>query len=391
MKKRVYADNAATTRLSRPALDAMMPYLTSEYGNPSALHTMGREAKLALERARNQTAGVLGAVPEEIYFTSGGTEADNWAVKAAAELGKNKGRHIISTQIEHHAILNPLLSLEAQGFEVTYLGVDAQGRISLKALRDAIRKDTILISVMAANNEIGTIQPIAKIGKLAKEHKILFHIDAVQAIGHIPLDIQSAGSDMLSLAAHKFGGPKGVGALYVRKGISLPSQIQGGGQERNLRSGTENVAGIVGMAAALESMNARMGPHMEKVLLLRNRLIEGLLRIPNARLTGDPLNRLPGNASFLFEGVEGESMVMMLDLHGICASSGSACASNGHESSHVLKAIGIPRQLSHSSLRLSLNEDNTDEDVDHILEVLPSVVARLRAMSPVWNGSRENY
>ncbi len=391
MKKRVYADNAATTRLSRPALDAMMPYLTSEYGNPSALHTMGREAKLALERARNQTASVLGAVPEEIYFTSGGTEADNWAVKAAAELGKNKGRHIISTQIEHHAILNPLLCLEAQGFEVTYLGVDAQGRISLKALRDAIRKDTILISVMAANNEIGTIQPIAKIGKLAKEHKILFHVDAVQAIGHIPLDIQSAGIDMLSLAAHKFGGPKGAGALYVRKGISLPSQIQGGGQERNLRSGTENVAGIVGMAAALEYRNARMGSHMEKVLLLRNRLIEGLLRIPNARLTGDLLNRLPGIASFLFEGVEGESMVMMLDLHGICASSGSACASNGHESSHVLKAIGIPRQLSHSSLRLSLNEDNTDEDVDHILEVLPSVVARLRAMSPVWNGSRENY
>ena len=391
MKKRVYADNAATTKLSRPALDAMMPYLTSEYGNPSALHTMGREAKQALERARNQTASALGAVPEEIYVTSGGTEADNWDGKAAAELGKNKGRHIISTQIEHHAILNPLLSLEAQGYEVTYLGVDAQGRISLKALRDAIRKDTILISVMAANNEIGTIQPIAKIGKLAKEHKILFHVDAVQAIGHIPLDIQSAGIDMLSLAAHKFGGPKGAGALYVRKGISLPPQIQGGGQERNLRSGTENVAGIVGMAAALEYRNARMGSHMEKVLLLRNRLIEGLLRIPNARLTGDLLNRLPGNASFLFEGVEGESMVMMLDLHGICASSGSACASNSHASSHVLKAIGIPRQLSHSSLRLSLNEDNTDEDVDHILEVLPSVIARLRAISPVWKGNIENY
>lgn len=391
MKKRVYADNAATTRLSKPAFEAMMPFLTDEYGNPSAMHSLGREAKLALERSRAKTAGALGVEPEEICFTSGGTEADNWAVKAAAELGKHKGRHIISTRIEHHAILNPLQILEAQGFEVTYLDVDALGRISLKELRDAIRKETILISVMAANNEIGTIQPIAKIGKLAKEHKVLFHMDAVQAIGHIPLNIRGAGIDMLSLAAHKFGGPKGVGALYVRKGISLPSQIQGGGQERNLRSGTENVAGIVGLAAALEHMNANMSSYMEKVLRLRNRLIEGVLRIPNAKLTGDPINRLPGNASFLFEGAEGESLVMMLDFYGICASSGSACSSNSHASSHVLEAIGIPRQVAHSSLRLSLNEDNTEEDVDYILGILPTVVARLRAMYPVWNGNHENY
>lgn len=385
MIKKVYADNAATTRLCKTALDAMLPYLTNEYGNPSALHTLGRYAKKAVEDARETTARSIGARPEELYFTSGGTEADNWAIQGAAELGKNTGRHILTTRIEHHAVLHPLSRLEKQGFEVTYLDVDPLGQIVLHDLEKAIRDDTVLITVMAANNEIGTILPIAEIGHLAKEKGILFHTDAVQAIGHIPIDVEAMGIDLLSLAGHKFGGPKGVGALYIRHGIRLPSYILGGGQERDLRSGTENVAGIVGLAAALETSVTNMRINTDKVSLLRNRLIEGLLEIPGSRLTGDPVRRLPGNASFIFEGAEGESMIMMLDLNGICASSGSACSSNSHESSHVLRAIGIPQPLAHSSLRLSLNEDNTIEDIDTILEKLPLILTRLRAISPVWD------
>jgi len=386
MMKKVYADNAATTRLCKPALDAMLPYLTNEYGNPSALHALGRYAKKAVEDARETTARSIGARPEELYFTSGGTEADNWAIQGAAELGKNTGRHILSTKIEHHAVLHPLRRLEKQGYEVTYLDVDPLGQIDLNALEKAIRDDTFLITVMAANNEIGTILPIAEIGHLAKEKGILFHTDAVQAIGHLPIDVEAMDIDLLSLAGHKFGGPKGVGALYIRQGIRLPSYIQGGGQERDLRSGTENVAGIVGLAAALATSVTNMKINTDKVSFLRNRLIEGLLEIPGSRLTGDPVQRLPGNASFIFEGAEGESMIMMLDLNGICASSGSACSSNSHESSHVLRAIGIPQPLAHSSLRLSLNEENTIEDIDTILEKLPLILTRLRAISPVWGG-----
>jgi len=305
MMKKVYADNAATTRLCKPALDAMLPYLTNEYGNPSALHALGRYAKKAVEDARETTARSIGARPEELYFTSGGTEADNWAIQGAAELGKNTGRHILSTKIEHHAVLHPLRRLEKQGYEVTYLDVDPLGQIDLNALEKAIRDDTFLITVMAANNEIGTILPIAEIGHLAKEKGILFHTDAVQAIGHLPIDVEAMDIDLLSLAGHKFGGPKGVGALYIRQGIRLPSYIQGGGQERDLRSGTENVAGIVGLAAALATSVTNMKINTDKVSFLRNRLIEGLLEIPGSRLTGDPVQRLPGNASFIFEGAEG--------------------------------------------------------------------------------------
>lgn len=384
MTKTVYADNAATTFLSKRALEAMMPYLTDQPGNASTIYAYGRGAKRAVEEARAKVASAISAKPEEIYFTSGGTESDNWAIKGVAELLKNKGRHIISTEIEHHAVLDTLRYLEKQGCEVTYLKVDRNGFISLDDLRKAIRPDTILITVMTANNEIGTILPVAEIGAIARESNVLFHTDAVQAVGHIPVNVAKMNIDLLSLAAHKFRGPKGAGALFVKKGLRLPALLHGGGQERGVRSGTENVPGIVGLGAAIEDAASHMEDNMRRVSALRDRLIDGLLRIPYTRLTGDPVNRLPGTASFVFECVEGESMVLLLDQNGICASSGSACSSGSLDPSHVLTAIGLPHEIAHGSLRLSLNEDSTDEDVDIILEKVPQIVERLRAMSPLW-------
>ena len=384
MSKIVYADNAATTFLSEHALDIMMPFLTSQPGNASTVYAYGRAAKRAVEDARMKVATAIGAKPEEIYFTSGGTEADNWAIKGAAELRKNKGKHIISTEIEHHAVQHTLQYLEKQGYEVTWLKPDACGNVSPDAVRAAIRDDTILITIMTANNEIGTILPIAEIGAIARDKGILFHTDAVQAVGHIPMNVAEMSVDLLSLAAHKFKGPKGIGALYVRKGLRLPALLHGGGQERGVRSGTENVAGIVGLGAAIEEATAHLDVSMKRVSAMRDRLIEGLLKIPYTRLTGDRRNRLPGTASFVFECVEGESMVLLLDQNGICGSSGSACSSGSLDPSHVLMAIGLPHEVAHGSLRLSLNEDNTDEDIDIMIEKIPPIIERLRAMSPLW-------
>lgn len=384
MIRTVYADNAATTSLSKRALEEMMPYLTNEYGNPSSVHSLGRSAKKALENSRAKIASALGCRPDEIFFTGGGTEADNWAIRSVAFMKKNKGKHIISSPLEHHAVLHTLKSLEKAGYEVTYLGVDSAGNISLEELKNAIRDDTILISVITANNEIGTIMPVAEIGAIAREKGIIFHTDAVQAVGHIPINTAEMNIDLLSLSGHKFKGPKGVGALFVKKGLRLPSNMYGGAQERGLRSGTENVAGIVGMAAALDEAVANMDKNIKKVSAMRDRLIEGLLKIPYSRLTGDPVNRLPGTASFVFECIEGESMVLLLDQAGICASSGSACSSGSLDPSHVLLAIGLPHEIAHGSLRLSLNEDNTEEDINYILEKLPPIISRLRDMSPLW-------
>jgi cysteine desulfurase len=390
MIKTVYADNAATTALSKTALDAMLPYLTEQYGNPSSIYKYGRDSKKAIENARQKIAQAIGALPEEIYFTGGGSESDNWAIKSASEAKKKKGKHIISTAIEHHAVLHTLKYMEKQGYEVSYLPVDKYGQISLDELRKAIREDTVLITVMTANNEIGTILPIAEIGAIAKEAGVLFHTDAVQAVGHIPVNVREINADLLSLAAHKFGGPKGIGVLFIRKGLRLPPLIHGGGQERGIRAGTENVAGIVGMAAALEEAVTHLDENMTKVSALRDRLIEGILKIPYTRLTGDPKNRLPGTASFVFECVEGESMVLLLDNNGICASSGSACSSGSLDPSHVLLSIGLPHEIAHGSLRLSLNETNTDEDVDYLLSVIPEIITKLRNMSPLWEDKLKN-
>ena len=382
-KKRIYMDNAATSIPSKKALEAMLPFLTGEYGNPSSVHSPGQQAKQVVEDARRMTAEAIGALPAEIYFTSGGTESDNWAIRSAAELRKEKGKHIISSPIEHPAVLDTLKYLEKNGHEVTYLSTDGHGNISLDELRDAIRDDTILITIMTANNEIGTILPVREIGKIAKEKGILFHTDAVQAAGHIPIDVKELNVDMLTLSGHKFGAVKGVGALYVRKGIKLPPLIRGGGQERRRRSGTENVPGIVSLAFALDEAVKRLP--LTRVAKMRDRLIKELLKIPRSRLTGDPVNRLPGIASFVFECVEGESMLLLLDQQGICGSSGSACSSGSLDPSHVLLAIGLPHEIAHGSLRLSLSEENTDEEVDIVLKELPPIVARLRKMSPLWD------
>ena len=378
MSRFLYADHAATTALSPRALEAMTPYFRDAYGNPSSLYTFGQQAKSDLDAARAEVARCLNAKPEEIFFTSGGTESDNWALKAVAELRGGKGRHIITSAIEHHAILHTLEHLEkALGFSVTYLPVDSLGRVDPQAVKAAIRPDTILITVMAANNEIGTIEPIAEIGAIAREAGVLFHTDAVQAVGHIPVDVSAWNCDMLSLSGHKFHGPRGVGALYVRRGLRLPPLIHGGGQEKGRRSGTENVAGAVGLARSV-LLAAR-----------RDRLIEGLTRLPCSRLTGDPVHRLPGTASFVFEGVEGEALLLHLDAKGICASSGSACSSASLDPSHVLLAIGLPHEVAHGSLRLSLGEENTDEDVDYLLQAVPEVVEYLRNMSPVWDKAQQ--
>ena len=384
----VYADHAATTAVTDTALAAMLPHFTRDYGNPSSLYRFAQEGKTHLEQARAQVAACLNARPEEIYFTSGGTEADNWALRGVAELMALKGKktgHIITTAIEHHAILHTAQYLEKQGYEVTYLPVDGDGLVDPAAVEGAIRPDTILISVMAANNEIGTIQPIAEIGAIAKAHKVLFHTDAVQAVGHIPVDVEAWNVDLLSLSGHKFGGPKGIGALYMRKPLRLPALIQGGGQEKGRRSGTENVPGAAGMAAALKEAVDHLPEESTRLAALRDKLIAGLSKLPYTRLTGYPAKRLPGTASFVFEGVEGEALLLHLDAKGICASSGSACSSASLDPSHVLLSIGLPHAIAHGSLRLSLGSDNTEADVDYILKEVPAVVAYLREMSPVWD------
>ena len=382
---RVYADNAATTRVSKTALDAMMPYFTEVYGNPSSLHTFGQEAKEALENARERIAAHLGCQPREIYFTSGGTESDNMAIRTAAALGARKGkRHIISTAFEHHAVLHTLNRLEKEGFEVTLLDVRDTHNITADQVKAALREDTCLVTTMFANNEIGSVLPIREIGAICKEAGVLFHTDAVQAVGHLPIHVKNDNIDMLSLSGHKFHGPRGVGALYIRRGIAPANIIEGGGQERGKRPGTENLPGIMGMAAALDEAMANLEAHTAKVTALRDKLIAGLSKIPHCVLNGDAVNRLPGNVSFCFEGIEGEALLLLLDAKGVAASSGSACTSGSLDPSHVLLAIGRPHEIAHGSLRLSLCHENTDEEMDHILTAVPQVVEYLRKMSPVW-------
>ena len=382
----VYADNAATTAMSQVAIQAMLPYFDKVYGNPSSLHSVGQAAKEALDEARKTVAECLGCEPREIIFTSGGSEADNQAILSAARFGARKGRkHIISTAFEHHAVLHTLQKLEKEGFEVTYLDVNnANHNVSAQQVKDAIREDTCLVTVMYANNEIGSVLPIAEIGAICKEAGIPFHTDAVQAVGHIKIDVKEQNIDMLSLSAHKFHGPKGVGALYVRKGFPLVNVIEGGAQERGKRAGTENIAAICGMAAAMKDACDHIDENMPRVAAMRDKLIEGLSRIPHCALNGDPVNRLPNNVSFCFEGIEGESLLLYLDANGICASSGSACTSGSLDPSHVLLAIGRVHDVAHGSLRLSLSDYNTMEEMDHILTVVPQIVQLLRNMSPVW-------
>lgn len=381
----IYVDNAATTKTSRTAIEAMLPYMDKIYGNPSSLHSVGQAAADALRKAREEAAEVLGCEPNEITFTSGGSEADNQALVSAAAIGARKGKkHIISTAFEHHAILHTLKKLEKEGFEVTLLDVHENGMVSAQQVADAIREDTCLVSVMYANNEIGSIQPIAEIGAVCKEKGVIFHTDAVQAVGHVHINVKEENIDMLSLSAHKFHGPKGVGLLYARKGVRLTNIIEGGAQERGKRAGTENIPGIVGMVAALKEANANIDANAEKVSALRDRLIEGLEKIPHSALNGDRTKRLPGNVSFCFEGIEGESLLLLLDAKGICASSGSACTSGSLDPSHVLLAIGRPHEVAHGSLRLTLSEENTQKEVDYIIEETTKVVKYLRELSPVW-------
>ena len=390
----VYADNAATTAMSQKAIDAMLPYFNKVFGNPSSLHSVGQEAKEALDAARETVAKCLGCEPREIIFTSGGSEADNQAIISAARFGARKNKkHIISTAFEHHAVLHTLQKLEKEGYEVTYLDVSNGHTITAQQVADAIRPDTCLVTTMYANNEIGSVLPIPEIGAVCKAAGVPFHTDAVQAVGHIKINVKEQNIDMLSLSGHKFHGPKGVGALYVRRGLPLVNIIDGGAQERGKRAGTENIAGICGMAAAMADSCANIDENMPRVAAMRDRLIEGLGKIPHSALNGDPVNRLPGNVSFCFEGIEGESLLLLLDMKGVCASSGSACTSGSLDPSHVLLAIGRIHDVAHGSLRLSLSEYNTEEEVDHILKVVPEVVQYLRNMSPVWRdlqtGKRE--
>lgn len=382
---RIYLDNAATTPVSQEVLNFMLPYFTQVYGNASSIHQTGREAAKAIAEARRQVAAAIGAKPEEIYFTAGGSESDNWAIKGTAFARKAKGNHIITSSIEHHAVLHTCQWLEKQGFEVTYLKVDGDGFVSPADVENAITDKTILISIMAANNEIGTVEPIAEIGKIAKAHNIPFHTDAVQAIGAIPVNVADWQVDMLSLSGHKFHGPKGVGALYVRKGTRLDTLLQGGAQERGLRAGTENLAGIAGLGKAITLAVENLEEKSKKLVALRDRLIDGILNsIPDVRLNGPRLNRLPGNVNVSVRYIEGESLLLRLDLSGIAASSGSACTSGSLDPSHVLLAIGLPHEIAHGSLRLSLSQDNTDADVDEVLKVLPDIVENLRDMSPLF-------
>ena len=381
----VYADNAATTKMSRVAIDAMLPYMETVFGNPSSLHSIGQRAKEALTDARETIAACLNASPKEIYFTSGGSEADNQALLSMAALGARRGKkHIISTAFEHHAVLHTLKKLEKQGFEVELLPVGPIGTVTAAQVAAALRPDTCLVTVMYANNEIGSILPIAEIGAVCREHGVPFHTDAVQAAGHLPIDVQAQSIDLLSLSAHKFHGPKGIGVLYARQGLPLVNVIEGGAQERGKRAGTENLPAIMGMAAALKDACSRMQENAEKVSALRGRLIAGLSKIPHSALNGDPVHRLPGNVSFCFEGIEGESLLLLLDAKGICASSGSACTSGSLDPSHVLLAIGRTHEVAHGSLRLSLCETNTEAEIDYMLQEIPPVVAYLRSMSPLW-------
>lgn len=386
MEKRfVYADNAATTKVSKPVLDAMMPFFTEEYGNASSIYEMGRSAKKALEEARRTVAESIGAEPSEIYFTSCGSESDNWAIRSVCERLAARGKkHIITSVFEHHAVLHTCQALEKQGFEVTYLPVYENGIVRTEDVKNALRDDTALVTIMYANNEIGTIQPIEEIAAVCHEKKVLFHTDAVQAVGHVEIDVHRQGIDMLSLSGHKIHAQKGVGALYVRKGIPLTNLIYGGAQERNRRAGTENLPAIAGLAKAMEIANTDIKERAEKTAKQRDRLIDGILKLPRTRLNGDREKRLPGTVNISIEGIEGESLLLMLDLNGICASSGSACTSGSLDPSHVLLALGLKHEVAHGSLRLSINEETTDEDIDYILEVVPKVVERLRAMSPLW-------
>ncbi|MEE0229883.1 MAG: cysteine desulfurase NifS [Peptococcaceae bacterium] len=386
----IYLDNAATTKMSDHAIQAMLPYMNDIFGNPSSLHSAGQRANEALTDARERIAHLLNAEPSEITFTSGGSEADNQALISAARLGEKNGKkHIISTAFEHHAVLHTLDKLHREGFEITLLPVPENGLIQPDQVVAALRSDTCLVSVMYANNEIGTIQPIAEIGALCRERGVLFHTDAVQAVGHLKIDVQSQHIDMLSLSAHKFHGPKGVGVLYARNGISLTSLIEGGAQERHKRAGTENIPGIMGMAAAMEDACTHLEENTAHVSALRNRLIQGLSEIPHSVLNGDAKNRLPGNVHFCFEGIEGESLLLFLNDKGICASSGSACTSGSLDPSHVLLAIGRPHEIAHGSLRLSLSEETTESDIDTTIQAVKDVVSKLRNMSPVWRDLQE--
>lgn len=383
---KIYADNAATTKMCREAIDAMMPYFDGVWGNPSSLHSEGQRAAEALYSAREKIALILGCTPQEIYFTSGGSESDNQAIISAASLGKRKGKtHIISTAFEHHAVLHTLEALRKEGFEIELLDVGENGNITPEQVENAIKENTCLVTAMFANNEIGSVLPVKEIGRICREKGVLFHTDAVQAAGHIKIDVKEQNIDMLSLSAHKFHGPKGVGVLYVKKGIALTSIINGGAQERGKRAGTENLAGIAGMAAALSKANENLEENAAKVSALRDRLIDGLSAVPHSALNGTRNNRLPGNVSFCFEGIEGEGLLLLLDAKGICASSGSACTSGSLDPSHVLLAIGRPHEIAHGSLRLSLSEENTEEEIDYIIDSVKEVVERLRAMSPLWH------
>jgi len=381
---RIYLDNAATTPVDKRVLEAMLPYYSDVFGNPSSLHSHGQEAKKAIEEAREKVAKALGADSEEIYFTSGGSESDNWALKGVAYALKEKGNHIITTEIEHHAVLHTCRYLEKEGFKVTYLPVDEYGLVKPEDLKKAITDKTILVSIMFANNEIGTIEPVDELVKIAHEKNVYFHTDAVQAVGNVPIDVKKLDVDLLSLSAHKIYGPKGVGALYIKKGVKIHSLIQGGTQEKNRRAGTENVPGIVGLGEAIELITKNLDSHINKLTFLRDKLINGILeKIPYTRLNGHPTKRLPGNVNVSFEFIDGESLILNLDMAGICASSGSACTSGSLEPSHVLLAIGLSKELARGSLRLTIGKDNTEEDIDKVLEALPQIVKRLRSISQI--------
>lgn len=380
----VYVDNAATTQVDPDVAEKVIPCFTSVFGNASSIHTAGRKAKELLDTAREQVANALGTEPGEIYFTAGGSESDNWAIKGVAHKFAKKGKHLITTAIEHHAVLHSMKSLEKEGFEVTYLPVDSEGFVTAEQVEKAIRPDTILVSVMFANNEIGSVEPIAEIGEVCKKHGVLFHTDAVQAVAHIKIDVKAMNIDMLSLSGHKFNAPKGVGALYIRKGITIPNLIDGGQQERGKRAGTENIPAIVGMGYAIEVATRELDERMSRVRKMRDRLRDELMRrIPYAKLN-TPENSLPGTLNISFQYIEGESILLMLDMNGICASSGSACTSGSLDPSHVLLAIGLPHEIAHGSVRMSIDHNNTEEEIDHIIDTLPKIIQRLRDMSPLW-------
>lgn len=386
MKRFVYADNSATTKINEDVLAEMMPYLTEHYGNASSIYSVGRDSRRAVDTAREKVAKALGAKPQEIYFTAGGSESDNWAIKGSMDVLKAKGKtHIITTNFEHHAILHTCQYMEKHGFEVTYLPVNSEGYVTPEQVEAAIQENTGLVTIMYANNEIGTIQPIAEIGAVCRKKKVLFHTDAVQAVGNVPIDVAAQNIDMLSLSGHKIYGPKGIGVLYIRTGVRVENLIHGGAQERNKRAGTENLAGIVGLGKAIELATADIPAKIAKVSKLRDYFIQEASKIPHSRLNGGLEHRLCGNINMSFEAVEGEALLLMLDLNGICASSGSACTSGSLDPSHVLLAIGLPHEIAHGSLRVSINEHTTQEDIDYMLEVLPQVIARLRDMSPVWD------